>query len=338
MTDEAPSCLRTPPGRIPELTVISVTGSERVAFLNALITADILHLPTGSVRLVAWCDAKGRVERLLRLLIGDREIAILCRHDEREALTSRLNLFSLRRDVKIAPAEGWHVITDTGPESGETPFADVVAGRFIGLTERPEPWRDVQGAWHAAEIAGMVPLLPDTLRGEFLPQMLNLEALDGLSYKKGCYPGQEIIARLHFRGELKRELALLEYTGGQPPSPGATLTLAKEDSADACENSQRAGQVTAVAKLDKLETGAVTEVRAGDANATAGTDGRTGQTADEPTSALQSPYAATETAKQRVLVQAVITVGGQQTLHDASGQPLRILKRQSANAHFSPSH
>ncbi len=278
--------------------MIGVTGSERVAFLNALITADIRDLPTGSVRLVAWCDAKGRVERLLRLLIGDREIAILCRHDEVEALTGRLNLFSLRRDVKITPAKTWHVITDTGPESGETPFADVVAGRFIGLTERPEAWRDVQAAWKAAEISAMVPVLPDALRGEFLPQMLNLEALDGLSYKKGCYPGQEIIARLHFRGELKRELAWLEYAGRRPPAPGDPLTDPSADSAEGAGGASRAGVVTAVA--------------------------------------VAMAVAEPENAEQNAWVQAVIPVGVAETLEDAHGQPLRVLCRQSKGESISP--
>ena len=278
--------------------MIGVTGSERVAFLNALITADIRDLPTGSVRLVAWCDAKGRVERLLRLLIGDREIAILCGHDEVEALTGRLNLFSLRRDVKITPAKTWHVITDTGPESGETPFADVVAGRFIGLTERPEAWRDVQAAWNAADISAMVPVLPDALRGEFLPQMLNLEALDGLSYKKGCYPGQEIIARLHFRGELKRELAWLEYTGSRPPTPGDPLTVLTADSAEGAGSASRAGVVTAVA--------------------------------------VAMAVAEAEDAEQKAWVQAVVPVGVAQSLEDAHGQPLRVLCRQSKDASISP--
>lgn len=212
-----------PSGRLSGYHVISVTGEARTEFLNALLCADIRFAATGSCVVTAWCNAKGRVEYVLRLLFGASEIALLCRPEDTEALVSRLTLFSMRRPVEIRHATGWHAICGTGPESGETPFADMATGRWLGLVEDTGTLPDVQAKWDAGDIAALVPLPATADDRDFLPQMLNLAAIDGLSFKKGCYPGQEVVARLHFRGELKRHLAAGHAALEALPANGSAL-------------------------------------------------------------------------------------------------------------------
>lgn len=232
MSANTESPIRPPHGCLTGYDVISITGEARTEFLNALVCADIRFAATGSSLVTAWCNAKGRVEFVVRLLFGAQEIAILCRPQDTEALVARLKRFSIRRAVEIRHADSWYVIAGSGPESGETPFADVVTGRWLGLTEQPDALADVQALWEAGDITGLVPLARAADNAEFLPQMLNLADLDGLSFKKGCYPGQEVIARLHFRGELKRHLVAGRSSAGDAPAPGTTLYASAAQRAD----------------------------------------------------------------------------------------------------------
>jgi folate-binding protein YgfZ len=77
-------------------------------------------------------------------------------------------------------------------------------------------------AWSLLDILAGIPLLLPETSGEFIPQMANLEALGGLSFKKGCYPGQEVVARLHYRGQLKRRMVLATVAADPAPEPGTT--------------------------------------------------------------------------------------------------------------------
>ncbi len=78
-------------------------------------------------------------------------------------------------------------------------------------------------AWALLDILAGIPFLTIETSGEFIPQMLNLEALGGLSFTKGCYPGQEVVARLQYRGQLKRRIYLAYIGSDQVPPPGAKL-------------------------------------------------------------------------------------------------------------------
>lgn len=77
--------------------------------------------------------------------------------------------------------------------------------------------------WKGLDIKTGVPWLIEKTTEKFLPQMLNLDLMEALDYQKGCYPGQEIIARLHYRGELKRNLYLTTCTSKETPGPGASI-------------------------------------------------------------------------------------------------------------------
>jgi folate-binding protein YgfZ len=92
-------------------------------------------------------------------------------------------------------------------------------------------WKDLvpairpvgRNAWSLLDILAGLPLLAPETIGEFIPQMLNMEALGGLCFTKGCYPGQEVIARLHYRGQLKRRLYLAYVDSERLPIPGTAL-------------------------------------------------------------------------------------------------------------------
>ncbi|MFM7707413.1 MAG: YgfZ/GcvT domain-containing protein, partial [Gammaproteobacteria bacterium] len=91
-----------------------------------------------------------------------------------------------------------------------------------------------RAAWHLADLAAGLPEVHPTTRGAFVAQMLNLDVLGGISFTKGCYTGQEVIARAHYRGRVKRRLQRFEaaWPAGRPmPAPGETLHLADGRSA-----------------------------------------------------------------------------------------------------------
>lgn len=210
--------------RLSGLVPVRVTGADAVAFVNSQVTADVAALEPGRIALAAWCTPKGRVDFLFRIARTDDGLWLMVRADALERCLPRLALFVLRSDVTIAsPTEtglALYVVAEgSALDDSATRFVDADGRRGLVVAEAGGTGPDGQPAFDRADVAAGIPVLPEALAGEFLPQALNLEALEGLSYRKGCYPGQEVIARLHYRGEVKRALATLSGTAGTDPAP-----------------------------------------------------------------------------------------------------------------------
>jgi folate-binding protein YgfZ len=126
----------------------------------------------------------------------------------------------------------------------------------------------VAGAvWSLLDILSGIPLLGPATIGEFVPQMLNLEALGGLSFTKGCYPGQEVVARLHYRGQLKRRLYLAHIVTDEVPPAGAKLYgPGTAESVGMVVSAARSGPgMVAVLAVVVIEQKALGGIRLGDA-------------------------------------------------------------------------
>ena len=220
----------------PGLGVVEVSGDEATDFLHAQLAADCRLLKAGESVLSAWCSPKGRVLFLLRIIRTPSAFLVLLAHDQIAAFIKRLTMFVFRAQVVLTDLSDSHavILCNGGISSGED--ADVVRGR-----DRTQAWlivkfADLHKCWAALDACPVgeatatlndirlgIAHLPSALVDEFLPQELNLDITAGVSFEKGCYPGQEIIARVKFRGTVKRRLARLLGTGAVPAPLGMRL-------------------------------------------------------------------------------------------------------------------
>lgn len=255
--------------------VIHAQGADAVAFLHSQLSNDIQSLDTASSRLAAYCNAKGRALALLRILRISDGLLLLTHKPLIDSLIRRLRMFVLRSKVTLDDAsEAIGVIGLAGARA--TPPLQQIMGtipehvggvhctgdiRLIRLDCAPDrfaltvPAEELSGlwsrlahtlpavgleAWQLLEIRSGMPMITPATQEMFVPQMLNLEPLQGISYRKGCYPGQEVIARMHYLGKLKRRMYRLQTEAEITPSPGETVRTAKEE--------QEAGTVVAAAR------------------------------------------------------------------------------------------
>lgn len=173
-----------------QLNRITLTGSDCVDFLHRQLTADIAALTEGEQVLTAWCNIQGRVLSLIWVKRRCDGLILEIPLSNYDKLMPRLRMFVLRDDVQFSEPELICGKLTPDAQLCETSEAEI------------DPKSDL--------IEAGIPYLESNACEQYLPQMLNLDLLGGLSFKKGCYPGQEIVARTHFRGKLKQRLLRLK--------------------------------------------------------------------------------------------------------------------------------
>jgi len=213
---------------LPYLCVYKVTGPDATAFLQAQLAADIAALDSGQSSFAAYCNPRGQVIVLFLVSRQDDEWRVVCRAGLAESVFRRLGMYILRSRVFFEPWTGMQVagLEDESERApGEESFRP--AGMELGYVFRPaaevviEPVDD----WRAMELRqGVTWLHPETSEN-FLPQMLGLERIGAVSFTKGCYPGQEIIARARYLGKVKRKPVWLELDGTVRVDPGSPCEL-----------------------------------------------------------------------------------------------------------------
>ncbi|MDF9391089.1 MULTISPECIES: YgfZ/GcvT domain-containing protein [Methylococcus] len=236
--------------------LIEVKGEEAGKFLGSMLTGDVRLVSETLGQFTSWCDGKGRIQATFWLFLRDGAYYLLVPEELLASVVTRLKMFLLRTKATITDASDklarlglsgagiTHMLGSALPESrGGT--ASVGDCTLVALGGEPRPrWLAVgapsamialwsklapaarpagAGAWSLLDILAGIPYIAAATAGEFIPQMLDLEALGGLSYKKGCYPGQEVIARLHYRGQLKRKVFLAHVDCTEVPASGTRL-------------------------------------------------------------------------------------------------------------------
>ncbi|WP_348675786.1 hypothetical protein [uncultured Abyssibacter sp.] len=207
---------------LPDWTVVRVDGADAQDFLHRQFTADIVGLRPQAITLAGYCAPNGRLLATLFVCWRDDALHLVLPRSTCSALVQRLRMFVLRDDVQITPLElpVAAAIGRTRPAAGTCELREGIT--WLGLPgDHPRAIAiglDVAttdaDAWAAAEIdAGQASVTAATT-DQFLPQSLRLDQLGGVSFRKGCYPGQEIVARLHYRGTLKRVLTRAGITAG----------------------------------------------------------------------------------------------------------------------------
>ena len=219
--------------------LLAVTGADARAFLHAQLTNDIENLPAGRAALAGWCSAKGRLLASFLVIPTAQGFLLQLSQDLVPAVLKRLTMFVLRSKVKITDASGeWKPVGLWGAvpglevpagafavaqkdsllavRMGEARFLVLAAG--AALFETGE--KLAEDRWTLDEIRAGRPLITDATQDQFVPQMVNFDTLGAVNFQKGCYPGQEIVARAQYRGQVKRRMKLMQAPGGVEPKPG----------------------------------------------------------------------------------------------------------------------
>ncbi len=258
--------------QLPFLGVLRVGGADATAFLQGQLTNDVRLLDDGRTQLAGYNTPQGRVIALLRLRKADDAIYALLPTDLLERVCLHLRRFVLRSKVDLQVAADLRVGSiATVPFVPATSSAQVVAfdyapGRRV-IAASADTWRSITGlvqagdpplardAWLAGDIRDGQPQVFAATSEAFIPQMLNLDLIDGISFSKGCYTGQEIVARTQNLGRIKRRLFRYRIDGETPPPPLASLFL---------EGAKVAEVLTSAAWGGKVELLAVTSLDARD--------------------------------------------------------------------------
>jgi len=204
-------------------SMLRLHGADATAFAHAQFTTDVRELAPGHCGWSAWLDAQGRVRAVFALLRIDADTLILWAPlADAAALAADLTRFVLRSRVRVEMVEDWQVVELEGANvptaSNWTPCPPGYALRLPGAQSRGValvPGRTTADAtafdaWQRANIADRLPWIGPASAARYVPQALELERVGAIRFDKGCYPGQEIAARLHFRGGNKRGLRVVQ--------------------------------------------------------------------------------------------------------------------------------
>jgi folate-binding protein YgfZ len=239
---------------LTHLGQLQANGDDVKTFLHTQFTSDINHLGADQVQHSAWCTAKGRMQASFIVWRDGENFQLALAADLQEGAQKRLQMFILRSKVKlisqtdskvllgIAGPQSAEVLADAGLPCPAAPMTSAAAndiqvvvleaGRYIvsaPLEAAPGLWQKLSikarpaglPVWRWLDIQSGFPLVTLATKEEFVPQMADFEKLGGVSFHKGCYPGQEIVARTQYLGKVKRHLFRLK--SNTPMQAGADL-------------------------------------------------------------------------------------------------------------------
>lgn len=242
--------------RLTQLGVIMVMGPQAREYLQGQVTADLERFNAEQVQLACCNSPQGRVQAVFWLLERSDGIALVLPAAMVESTVARLRKYVLRAKVKIEAAA--HLQVGFGPRDAASPKVDgvhyfslpgladaMVVGAFDASADAAR-----EHEWKLAYLrAGLPQVYPETHEA-FVAQMLNIDLLGGISFEKGCYTGQEIIARAHFRGTVKRRMFLF-HTDGPTPAPGTRVLAGEQHAGDVVDSAGTL--VLAVISLPQLK-------------------------------------------------------------------------------------
>jgi folate-binding protein YgfZ len=230
--------MNTPPAidgiaPLAHLGLIRARGDDAVKFLQGQLTNDVTGMDLSQARLAGFCSAKGRLQAsFIVWKLADDELLLVCAASVLPATLKRLSMFVLRAQCKLSDASaelsllgatgasaaalvgaasGWGVRAVPGGTAVRWPDVDGVPRALLAVAPADAPAADLPAdAWRLLEVRSGIPTIEAATVEQFVPQMLNYELIGGVDFQKGCYPGQEIVARSQYRGTIKRRMFLFE--------------------------------------------------------------------------------------------------------------------------------
>jgi folate-binding protein YgfZ len=245
--------------------LMSVQGEEAQLFLQGQLTNDVRLVDGTRSQLTSHCTPKGRILALFRLFKHGESYVLRCPSELLSPMLKRMRMYLLRSKAVIEDTGSTLTCFGVaGPNAerlvssalGSVPSAPdaavyrdgITALRVDGVLPRfelyGEParlrsiWTQLSlhtqpvgsSVWSLLDIRAGLPQVFATTSESFVPQMLNLHAIDGVSFKKGCYTGQEVVARMQYLGKLKRRMYLVHVESGDVPAPGEELFSTESES------------------------------------------------------------------------------------------------------------
>jgi folate-binding protein YgfZ len=204
------------------LGVLAFRGPDAARFLQGQLSADIEPLVPGSSTLAGLHNPQGRVIALLALLrVSADEILAVLPRELLDPVALRLGKYVLRAKVRIEPMPSTRVIGTTESAIGQPSIS--WGDRRMVLVAEPADIEETltRAQWERLDIEAGIPQVYAATSETFVAQMLNLDLLGAIAFDKGCYTGQEVIARAHYRGRVKRRLQRWCHAGDSL-APGAT--------------------------------------------------------------------------------------------------------------------
>jgi folate-binding protein YgfZ len=251
--------------------ILAITGDDIKTFLQSQFVNDINDLDEHHSHLNGYCNPKGRL--LANFRVFWRRDAIYLRFPAElvEPVQARLNMYKMRSKVTIedhsdsmvrigysgksADEELAEIFTEVPEQPGDVCHIDnLTIIRIPGTTPSYELYSDTGviteiwtkldvysapvgcPAWQLIEVMAGMPHITEESSEEYVPQMINYQAIGGLSFTKGCYPGQEIVARMHYLGKLKKRMYLAKVKSDEQPSVQQELVSSKSSSGSKAGN------------------------------------------------------------------------------------------------------
>lgn len=253
--------------------ILAVSGGDATRFLNSQFSSDIAALGPSAAGLTSYSDARGRVLAVPRIFAERERLLLALPADRLEPVQRQLAKYVLRADARIEDLSAEHTCMGFAGLNAAVALEGAIAGlprTAWGTTElaggglltclpgtRPrwlaagapaslEPlWVALDDhavtappeAWRLLDVEAGIPAIHDATAGHFVAQMLNLDRLGALDFQKGCYPGQEVIARTRYLGRIKRRMYILRSPAGPVPATGTAVRT----------NDETAGEIVAAA-------------------------------------------------------------------------------------------
>ena len=266
--------------------VIRASGADAATFLQGQLTNDVAGLTPGSARLAGFCSAKGRLQATFIVWRpSDDEFMLVCAKDLLAATLKRLTMFVLRAKCRLSDASAEFALFGVAGSAAAAMLADRAvwervphaSGSAIRLPDAAGMRRallvaptgvpaEVAAApamqlstWHWLEVESGIVTVEAATVDRFVPQMVNFELVGGVDFQKGCYPGQEVVARSQYRGTTKRRTLLFDcdavpvpgqdvYAAGEANEPAGTV-------ANAAPNPRGGGSALIEVRLAALAAG-----------------------------------------------------------------------------------
>ena len=251
---------------LPDYGCIEVRGADATSFLQGQLSRSIESLAGTHAPLASWNDARGRLRALFRVVRHGDGWLLWTTRDVVATAATKLKMFVLRSKVTLATDGDWRAAALVDADASwlaahgrPTATANVVArdglihvqlGTSVWLAFgsaaaidafEPTVARADADAAALAEIRLGIPTITTATADRYIPQMLNLERLDAISFDKGCYPGQEVIARVQHLGSVKRRMRRYSIDGATLPSAGTAILTGTGDAAGEVIRAARAG-------------------------------------------------------------------------------------------------
>ncbi|MBI2733210.1 MAG: folate-binding protein YgfZ [Aquabacterium sp.] len=281
---------------LSDLGIIQAEGADAASFLHGQFSQDIHGQPSDEARLAAYCSAKGRMlASLLSLRPQPEQFWLLSDAQVLPGLLKRLSMFVLRAKAKLTDASATLSVVGLLGEPASAALGEAgklgawrvqahTQGLLVGLPEvrgvqrwywvGPSPEAQAllaslpalePGAWAWLDVMSGIPSIEASTVDQFVPQMVNYELVGGVNFKKGCYPGQEVVARSQYRGTTKRRAFVVHAEQALAPGQEVYSLSDPGQPAGLVINSASVGGLHSA--LVELKLGAVdTDLRAGSAD------------------------------------------------------------------------